>query len=246
MPRPTRRSRRRSAPCAAATRRTWWRRWSLGWRWTAGSAPGASRSGSPPLLVEAYVALGRLDDAVALTARYAEVVPPAGPPLSVALLQRCHVLAAATESDAAIAFDAALQAHQPADDPFESARTQLLSGSRLRRAGQRVSARTHLEAARAAFEAMDLTHWSRVASAELAATGATARRNAGTAARPLTAQETRVALLAAQGLSNREIGASLFLSPKTIERHLSSVFRKRGFRSRTELAVAFARSSAGE
>ena len=48
-----------------------------------------------------------------------------------------------------------------------------------------------------------------------------------------------MALLAAQGLSNREIGASLFLSPKTIERHLSSVFRKRGFRSRTELRRGF-------
>jgi DNA-binding NarL/FixJ family response regulator len=59
---------------------------------------------------------------------------------------------------------------------------------------------------------------------------------------PLTSQETRVALLAARGLSNREIGASLFLSPKTVERHLSSVFRKRGFRSRTELAASFARS----
>ena len=92
---------------------------------------------------------------------------------------------------------------------------------------------------------MDLTHWAGVASAELAATGATARRGTGAVARPLTSQETRVALLAAQGLSNREIGASLFLSPKTIERHLSSVFRKRGFRSRTELAVAFARSAEG-
>ena len=51
-----------------------------------------------------------------------------------------------------------------------------------------------------------------------------------------------MALLAAQGMSNREIGASLFLSPKTVERHLSNVFRKRGFRSRTELAASFARS----
>ena len=58
----------------------------------------------------------------------------------------------------------------------------------------------------------------------------------------MTSQETRVALLAAQGMSNREIGAALFLSPKTVERHLSNVFRKRGFRSRTELAASFARS----
>ena len=90
---------------------------------------------------------------------------------------------------------------------------------------------------------MDLTHWAAVADQELAATGATARRRSAAGDVPLTSQETRVALLAAQGLSNREIGASLFLSPKTVERHLSSVFRKRGFRSRTELAAALARSS---
>ena len=85
---------------------------------------------------------------------------------------------------------------------------------------------------------MDLDHWSDLAARELAATGATARRRRTPGEEPLTSQETRVALLAAQGLSNREIGASLFLSPKTIERHLSSVYRKRGFRSRTELAAA--------
>jgi DNA-binding CsgD family transcriptional regulator len=61
---------------------------------------------------------------------------------------------------------------------------------------------------------------------------------------PLTSQETRVALLVARGLSNREVAAALFLSPKTIEHHLASVFRKRGFRSRTELASAFAAAAA--
>jgi DNA-binding NarL/FixJ family response regulator len=88
---------------------------------------------------------------------------------------------------------------------------------------------------------MDLTHWATVATDELAATGATARRRSTSGDEALTSQETRVALLAAQGLANKEIGASLFLSPKTVERHLSQVFRKRGFRSRTELAAAFAR-----
>jgi DNA-binding NarL/FixJ family response regulator len=58
----------------------------------------------------------------------------------------------------------------------------------------------------------------------------------------LTSQETRVALLVARGLSNREV-AALFLSPKTVEHHLASVFRKRGYRSRTELAAAFARAA---
>ena len=89
---------------------------------------------------------------------------------------------------------------------------------------------------------MDLTHWVTVAERELAATGATARRQPAARNEPLTSQETRVAILAAQGMSNKEIGAALFLSPKTVERHLGNVFRKRGFRSRTQLAATYARS----
>ena len=207
---------------------------------------GVGASGEPlgvaPLLVEAYVGLGRLDEALALTARLAEATPPESLPLSVALMHRCQAL---TEPDAAAAEEAlaaALAAHARGGDPFETARTRLLYGGRLRRAGQRVAAREHLSAARDAFVAMDLTLWSAVADRELAATGATARRRTASGDEPLTSQETRVALLAAQGMSNREIGASLFLSPKTVERHLSNVFRKRGFRSRTELAASFARS----
>ncbi len=142
------------------------------------------------------------------------------------------------------AFAAALEAHAAADDPFEEARTRLAYGGRLRRTGQRIAAREQLDAAARAFTAMDLDHWSDLAARELAATGATAHRRRTPGEAPLTSQETRVALLAAQGLSNREIGASLFLSPKTIERHLSSVYRKRGFRSRTELAAALARQAA--
>jgi DNA-binding NarL/FixJ family response regulator len=78
------------------------------------------------------------------------------------------------------------------------------------------------------------------AADELAATGATARPRRPFDTEPLTSQETRVALLVAQGLSNRDAAAKLFLSPKTVEHHLASVFRKRGFRSRTELARAWA------
>ena len=86
---------------------------------------------------------------------------------------------------------------------------------------------------------MDLTAWATRAADELAVTGTNPRRRELQATEPLTSQETRVALHSAKGLSNREIAAALFLSPKTIERHLSSVYRKRGFRSRTELAASF-------
>jgi DNA-binding CsgD family transcriptional regulator/tetratricopeptide (TPR) repeat protein len=213
---------------------------------------GVGASGEPlgiaPLLVEAYVGLGREDDARALTSRYAAVTPTSAPALSVALLHRCEAMSATDDGEARLAFEAALESHAAAADPFEEARTRLSYGGRLRRGGHRIAARTQLAAAGRAFDSMDLDHWSAAATQELAATGATAHRGAragrGAAdgAAPLTSQETRVALLAAQGLSNREIGASLFLSPKTIERHLTSVYRKRGYRSRTELAAAMARA----
>ena len=70
-------------------------------------------------------------------------------------------------------------------------------------------------------------------------TAALIRSRDGTA-QPLTSQETRVALLVARGMTNREVAAALFLSPKTVEHHLGAVLRKRGLRSRTELARAIA------
>jgi len=207
---------------------------------------GTGASGEPlgvaPLLVEAYLGLGRTDDARALAVRFSEATPPGSPALSVALAGRCVALTVADEAKAEASVEAALTSHVEGGDPFEAARTRLLYGGRLRRTGRRLAARTYLTAARSAFTAMDLTHWVAIAERELAATGATARRHPTAGDEPLTSQETRVAILTAQGLSNKEIGAALFLSPKTIERHLSNVFRKRGVRSRTELAVAYTRA----
>lgn len=197
--------------------------------------------GIAPLLVEAYLGQGRGGDARDLATRFAEATPAGSQPLALALVERCRAIAAEDTATAETAFAASLEAHAAGMDPFELARTRLLYGARLRRAGQRVSARKLLTTARDGFVAMELTHWAGVAADELAASGAT-RRTAPNTEAALTSQETRVALLAAQGLSNKEIGASLFLSPKTIERHLGNVFRKRGFRSRTELAASFAHS----
>jgi DNA-binding CsgD family transcriptional regulator len=196
--------------------------------------------GVAPTLVEAYVGLGRLADAAALADQYATVTPQPSDPATAALVARCQALAAADTVVAVTAFETALASHAKAPDAFETARTRLLYGARLRRAGQRVAAREQLRAARDAFAAQDLTLWAQRATDELRATGETARPRRPLANEPLTSQETRVALLVARGLSNREVAAALFLSPKTIEHHLGSVYRKRGFRSRTELAHAFA------
>ncbi len=197
--------------------------------------------GVAPFLVEAYGGLGRTADAVALSRQYADVTPPSAPSWAKALVLRCQGLIAPDSATAQEAFEKALRAHQDVADPFEGARTRLLLGARLRRDGQRVAAREQLRIAHDAFARMELTHWASQAAAELAATGATARPRGPGTDQPLTSQETRVALLVAEGRSNREVAAALFLSPKTIERHLGNVFRKRGFKSRTELASAYAR-----
>jgi DNA-binding NarL/FixJ family response regulator len=95
-------------------------------------------------------------------------------------------------------------------------------------------------AAAADFAAVHHAAWQDRATAELAATGERLRSREAAADTALTSQETRVALLVAQGRTNREVAAALFLSPKTVEHHLGAVLRKRGLRSRTELARDFA------
>ncbi|HEU4999461.1 MAG TPA: LuxR family transcriptional regulator [Lapillicoccus sp.] len=206
---------------------------------------GAGSMGEPlgiaPQLVEAYAALDRLADAAALTAEYAASTPPYIAH-DRAMLARCQALAAGDDDEAFAAFARALAAHAEGVSAFETARTRLLYGERLRRAGRRVDARVELRAALETFTAHDLRAWADRATAELDATGATARSRQLVATEPLTSQETRVALLVAQGLSNREVAAALFLSPKTVEHHLGSVFRKRGYRSRAELAASFAQA----
>lgn len=201
--------------------------------------------GVAPYLVEAYVALGRRKEAVAAAERFNDLTPPAALPELRALAARCRGLSADDTQTAIAAYEAALIAHAEASDTFEAAHTQLLYGARLRRSGQRVQARKQLRTAQAAFVEMDLTAWANQAAAELAATGARARTRRPQPTEPLTSQETRIALQAAQGLSNKEIAAALFLSPKTVEHHLSSVYRKRGLRSRVHLAGLFTPMGSG-
>ncbi len=87
---------------------------------------------------------------------------------------------------------------------------------------------------------MHLDAWAEKARAERAATGERARPRAEPLTEEaLTSQETRVALLVARGLSNKEVAAHLFLSPRTVETHLAAVYRKRGYRNRAALAAGF-------
>jgi DNA-binding CsgD family transcriptional regulator len=199
--------------------------------------------GVAPLLIESYLGLGRDEDGRRLAERFAAAQSGPVQPYVAAMVARCHALVARDLDEAAAAFERSLGFHTQLPDSFETARTQLLYGMRLRRAGRRVDARKQLEAARDAFLAQDLTMWADRAAQELAGTGQRAHSRS-TTQEPLTSQETRVALLVAQGFTNREVAAALFLSPKTIEHHVGAVLRKRGLRSRTELARALAVESA--
>jgi DNA-binding NarL/FixJ family response regulator len=133
------------------------------------------------------------------------------------------------------AFESALAQPGCATMPFERARTELCLGERLRRARQRTLARTHLHRALTGFERLGAAPWAQRARAELRATGETVRRG-GDHAGQLTPQELQVALVVSRGASNHEAAATLFISQKTVEYHLSNIYRKTNIRSRADLA----------
>jgi DNA-binding CsgD family transcriptional regulator len=117
----------------------------------------------------------------------------------------------------------------------ELARTHLLYGEWLRREGRRIDARRHLRAALDQFTSMGAEGFGERARRELAATGETVRTRVPDSRDGLTAQETEIARLAVLGRTNQEIGAQLFISPRTVEWHLRKVFVKLGVASRKEL-----------
>jgi len=120
----------------------------------------------------------------------------------------------------------------------ELARTFLLYGEWLRRENRRVDARVQLRKAHDQFTVIGMEAFAERARAELLATGEKVRRRMAETRDELTAQERQIARLARDGLSNPEIGARLFLSPRTIEWHLRKVFTKLGISSRKELREA--------
>jgi DNA-binding CsgD family transcriptional regulator len=120
----------------------------------------------------------------------------------------------------------------------EHARAHLLYGEWLRREGRRRDARAQLRTAHRMFTDMGMEAFAERARRELQATGGTVRKRRAETRDDLTAQERQIAQLARDGLSNPEIGARLFLSPRTVEWHLRKVFSKLGIHSRGELAYA--------
>jgi DNA-binding CsgD family transcriptional regulator/tetratricopeptide (TPR) repeat protein len=183
-------------------------------------------------LAEAYIRDGREAEARDLLAAYAphsttELWPHAA-------AARCHAMLA-DNSHLVDAFQEALAARACASMPFERARTQLCFGERLRRARHRAQARIQLHDALEVFDRLGATLWAQRAQTELRATGETVRRDSEPVPR-LTPQELQVALVVGRGASNREAAATLFLSQKTIEYHLSNIYRKTNIHCRADLA----------
>ncbi|WP_433714765.1 helix-turn-helix transcriptional regulator [Nocardia sp. CA-084685] len=149
-----------------------------------------------------------------------------------ALVERCLALTG-PEAKAQAHFQAALDR---GGRPFEHARTQLLFGEWLRRNRRKSEARNQLQPAMETFDRLDATPWADRTRTELAAlgVGTTSRPTTGILAR-LTPQELQIVRLAAQGMSNRDIAAQLFLSPRTVGHHLYKAYPKLGVLSRTEL-----------
>jgi len=188
-------------------------------------------------LTEAYLRLGRTDDAQRLATAFAAAARAKGQPWSLARAMRCEALVA-DDDGFAEHFEQALHQHAESPDAFEAARTRLAYGERLRRARRRVLAREPLRAALQAFEQLDARPWAERARNELAATGETLRRRDPSTLDELTPQELQIALLLAGGSTTREAAAALFLSPKTIEYHLRHVYLKLNVHTRDELARA--------
>jgi DNA-binding CsgD family transcriptional regulator len=197
-----------------------------------------------PELVEIYLRLGRGPEAAKLAEEFTRDASAKAQPWALARAARCRGLIAA-EGESDPHFETALALHAQTPDAFETGRTHLAYGARLRRERQRVRAREQLRAAVEVFDRLGADPWSEMARAELAATGETARRRNVTTLNDLTPQELQIALSLAEGRTTRETATALFLSPKTIEYHLRSVYRKLSVGSRSELKAAMAGLAAG-
>lgn len=185
--------------------------------------------------VDALVRLGRTEEAAVLAERFAASATAKGLPWGLARAHRALGLCA--DEDGYVArFEAALDHHARTRDTFETARTRLAYGSRLRRSGRRVDARPVLRGALAAFDSLGADLWAASTRTELEATGERVPPREPDGPGALTPQELQVCLLLAEGRTTREAAAALFLSPKTIEYHLRKAYTKLGVHSRPELA----------
>ncbi|MDA0180769.1 LuxR C-terminal-related transcriptional regulator [Solirubrobacter phytolaccae] len=194
--------------------------------------------GAPGLvdLADAAATVDRLDDARAIVERIEPLLLRTGSPTLHSQLRYARAVLAEPEAAEACFQDAL--GHDTADSTWERARLRLAHGVWLRRQRRAVEARVSLRIAREGFDALGAHPWSERARQELRATGERSRRQEPNARDALTPQELQIAQLAAEGLTNRDIGKRLFMSHRTVGSHLYKIFPKLGITSRAELARA--------
>ena len=201
----------------------------LGWR-------EAGKRWWVPDHVEALLALDRADDAERVLDAWETDARRLERAWVLAHVTRCRGLVAAARgnvSEAASLLENAVTQHETVDDSFGRARALLALGVVRRRQRQKRAARDAIEAALTGFGELGSATWIEKARAEVGRIGGRTRTEG------LTAAERRVAALVAEGRTNREVAAALFLGERTVETHLSHVYAKLGVRSRAELARTF-------
>jgi ATP/maltotriose-dependent transcriptional regulator MalT len=190
-----------------------------------------------PEALEAMIGVGRLDDAEPLIDNLERNGRRLDRAWMLATSLRCRAMLLAARGDLTAATQTAERAmteHRRLPMPFERARTQLLLGQLQRRQRRREASSATLRAALQTFDDLGTTLWAERAKSELAR--GMSGKQVGQA---LTPAENRVAELAVSGMTNRDIAAALFISPKTVEVNLSRIYRKLKVRSRMELYRAW-------
>ena len=188
-------------------------------------------------LVEAATRIGQPERAAGAMRNLSEATTTAGSDWALGIQARSRALLSDGES-AEYLYREAIERLSRTRVRVELARAHLVYGEWLRRQRRRVDARDQLRTAYEMLTAMGIDGFAERARRELLATGETVRKRTDEAAGQLTRQEAQIARLAGEGNTNPEIGAQLFLSPRTVEYHLHKAFRKLGVSSRRELRRA--------
>jgi DNA-binding CsgD family transcriptional regulator len=186
-------------------------------------------------LIEAAVRCGEPEHAQRAFERVQETTRPAGTDWALGIKARCHALISGGD-DAEALYEEAIERLGRTSLRVQLARSHLVYGEWLRRKRRRLEAREQLRTAYELFRDFGAEGFAERARIELEATGGRARKRTVDTRDQLTPQETQVARLAAQGDTNSEIAARLFISASTVEYHLRKVFRKLDVKSRTQLA----------
>jgi DNA-binding CsgD family transcriptional regulator len=186
-------------------------------------------------LIEAATRGGLQEPAANALEVLSETTRPSGTPWARGIEARSRALLAEGEA-AETLYREAIEHFGPTRLRVDLARTHLLYGEWLRRKRRRIDARTELRTAHELFSEFGMEAFAERARVELEATGEHARRRTADTFGELTPQEAQISRLAAQGHTNPEIAAQLFISPNTVEYHMHKVFRKLDVKTRTQLA----------